>query len=160
MTSCQLQMELLNIWRSEAHKNKHYKVTLYEDSLFVWHVRLLLPSIDQDSPLYQDLVQLKRRSGKEGILLHFMFQADFPLRPPLVRVVEPLIHSKSRTSNQSKANFCVFTGGHVFEVGGVMCMELLMREGWSAAHTVETLILQIAATLVKGDERVNYIFSK
>lgn len=48
------------------------------------------------------------------------------------------------------------TGGHVFEVGGVMCMELLLRQGWSAAYTVEAVILQVAATLVRGKGRVNF----
>jgi ubiquitin-conjugating enzyme E2 Q len=46
--------------------------------------------------------------------------------------------------------------GHVFEVGGVMCMELLLKQGWSAAYTVETLILQVAATLVRGQGRVDF----
>ena len=36
-----------------------------------------------------------------------------------------------------------------------MCMELLMN-GWSAAYTVEALILQVAATLVKGNGRVDF----
>lgn len=36
-----------------------------------------------------------------------------------------------------------------------MCMELLMN-GWSAAYTVEALIVQVAATLVKGNGRVDF----
>lgn len=34
-------------------------------------------------------------------------------------------------------------------------MELLTKQGWSSAYSVESLILQIAATLVKGKARVN-----
>jgi ubiquitin-conjugating enzyme E2 Q len=41
-----------------------------------------------------------------------------------------------------------------------MCMELLLRQGWSAAYTVEAVILQVAATLVRGKGRVNFGASK
>lgn len=50
--------------------------------------------------------------------------------------------------------------GHVFEIGGVMCMELLMPEHWVPAYTVEGIILQVAATLVRGGGRVNFGASK
>lgn len=34
--------------------------------------------------------------------------------------------------------------------GGALCMEILTKQGWSSAYSLENLILQIAATLVKG----------
>lgn len=40
--------------------------------------------------------------------------------------------------------------------GGAMCMELLLNQGWSSVYTAETVILQVAATLVRGDGRVNF----
>lgn len=45
--------------------------------------------------------------------------------------------------------------GHVLD-GGAMCMELLMNQGWSSVYTAETVILQVAATLVRGKGRVNF----
>lgn len=33
-------------------------------------------------------------------------------------------------------------------------MELLTKQGWSSAYTVEAVIMQIAATLVKGKARI------
>lgn len=41
-----------------------------------------------------------------------------------------------------------------------MCMELLLKQGWSSAYTVETVIEQVAATIVKGKGRVNFDASK
>ncbi len=35
-------------------------------------------------------------------------------------------------------------------------MELLTKQGWSSAYTVEAIIMQIAATLVKGKARIQF----
>jgi ubiquitin-conjugating enzyme E2 Q len=53
----------------------------------------------------------------------------------------------------------VIQGGFVL-VGGAICMELLTRQGWSSAYTMEALILQIAATLVKGKARIQFSATK
>lgn len=102
LASQRLQKELVNVWQSESFKNKHYTVELVNDSLYEWHVRLLLPLIDNESPLYEDLVKLKDSKEKEGILLHFVFNASFPFEPPFVRVVEPVIRSKTCNINWSE----------------------------------------------------------
>lgn len=47
------------------------------------------------------------------------------------------------------------SGGYVL-VGGAICMELLTKQGWSSAYTVEAVIMQIAATLVKGKARIQF----
>lgn len=52
-------------------------------------------------------------------------------------------------------NFVIFQGGYVL-VGGAICMELLTKQGWSSAYTVEAVIMQIAATLVKGKARIQF----
>jgi len=39
-------------------------------------------------------------------------------------------------------------------------MELLTKQGWSSAYTVEAIILQISATLVKGKARIQFASSK
>lgn len=50
-------------------------------------------------------------------------------------------------------------GGYVL-VGGAICMELLTKQGWSSAYTVEAVIMQISATLVKGKARILFNTSK
>ena len=40
--------------------------------------------------------------------------------------------------------------------GGALCLEVLTRQGWSSAYSIESLILQISATLVKGSARITF----
>lgn len=143
-----------------------YNIELVGDSLYEWNVRLM--SVDPDSPLHNDLVLLKEKEGKDSILLNMlfkvyhsvlsslhymkrwsivtlicgMFQESYPFEPPFVRVVHPVI-----------------SGGYVL-VGGAICMELLTKQGWSSAYTVEAVIMQIAATLVKGKARIQFTLPK
>ncbi|KAF9407085.1 hypothetical protein HW555_012773 [Spodoptera exigua] len=109
---------------------------LVNDSLYEWNIRLR--SVDPDSPLHNDLLVLKEKEGKDSILLNIMFKETYPFEPPFVRVVYPII-----------------SGGYVL-VGGAICMELLTKQGWSSAYTVEAVIMQIAATLVKGKARIQF----
>ena len=53
----------------------------------------------------------------------------------------------------------VIAGGYVLG-GGAICMELLTKHGWSSAYSLESLVLQIAATLVKGKARIQFGASK
>jgi ubiquitin-protein ligase len=34
--------------------------------------------------------------------------------------------------------------------GGAICMELLTPRGWASAYTVEAVVMQFAASIVKG----------
>ena len=49
----------------------------------------------------------------------------------------------------------VLSGGYVLG-GGALCMELLTKQGWSSAYSIESVIMQISATLVKGKARVQF----
>ena len=40
--------------------------------------------------------------------------------------------------------------------GGAICMELLTPQGWSSVYAIESLILQISATFVKGKGRIQF----
>lgn len=108
-----------------------FQVELISDNLYEWHARLY--HIDPDSPLAEDMSELKI----DHILLHVVFPDNFPFAPPFMRVVEPHIEK-----------------GFVME-GGAICMELLTPRGWASAYTVEALLMQFAASLVKGQGRVS-----
>ncbi|KAK3930470.1 Ubiquitin-conjugating enzyme E2 Q2 [Frankliniella fusca] len=135
-----LMKELRDIYRSDTFKKGMYNIELVSDSLYEWNVRLM--SVDPDSPLHNDLVLLKEKEGKDSILLNMLFKETYPFEPPFVRVVHPVI-----------------SGGYVL-VGGAICMELLTKQGWSSAYTVEAVIMQIAATLVKGKARIQFTLPK
>ncbi|KAM6202834.1 ubiquitin-conjugating enzyme E2 Q2 [Rhynchocyon petersi] len=134
--SDRLMKELRDIYRSQSYKTGIYSVELINDSLYEWHVKL--QKVDPDSPLHSDLQILKEKEGIEYILLNFSFKDNFPFDPPFVRVVLP-----------------VLSGGYVLG-GGALCMELLTKQGWSSAYSIESVIMQINATLVKGKARVQF----
>ncbi|GAB1291374.1 hypothetical protein APTSU1_000660400 [Apodemus speciosus] len=134
--SNRLIKELREIYRSQFYKSGAYSVELINDSLYAWHIKLR--KVDPDSPLYHDLQLLKEKEGIDYILLNFSFKENFPFAPPSVCVELP-----------------VLTGGHVL-LGGALCMELLTEQGWSSAYSVESIIMQISATLVKGKARVYF----
>ncbi|CAO2598900.1 Ubiquitin-conjugating enzyme E2 Q1 [Lemmus lemmus] len=131
-----LMKELRDIYRSQSFKSGNYAVELVNDSLYDWNVKLL--KVDQDSALHNDLQILKEKEGADFILLNFSFKDNFPFDPPFVRVVSP-----------------VLSGGYVLG-GGAICMELLTKQGWSSAYSIESVIMQISATLVKGKARVQF----
>lgn len=101
-------------------------MNLVNDNLFEWHVRL--HRIDSESDLAGDM----REQGVSHILLHLTFPDNFPFAPPFMRVISPRIER-----------------GFVME-GGAICMELLTPRGWASAYTVEAIIMQFAASIVKG----------
>lgn len=107
-----------------------FQVELINDNLFEWQARLY--SIDTDSKLADDM----REFDITYILLHIEFPDNFPLAPPFINVVEPYIEK-----------------GFVME-GGAICMELLTPRGWASAYTVEAVLIQIAASIVKGQGRI------
>uniref|UniRef100_A0AAY5EDI0 E2 ubiquitin-conjugating enzyme n=1 Tax=Electrophorus electricus TaxID=8005 RepID=A0AAY5EDI0_ELEEL len=134
--SDRLMKELREIYRSQSYKSGIYSVELVNDSLYEWHVKLR--TVDPDSPLHSDLQVLKEKEGMDYILLNFSYKDNFPFDPPFVRVVSP-----------------VLSGGYVLG-GGALCMELLTKQGWSSAYSIESVIMQINATLVKGKARVQF----
>ncbi|XP_053664311.1 ubiquitin-conjugating enzyme E2Q-like protein 1 [Anopheles marshallii] len=130
--SRRLMKELKEIERLQhSRTDPCFTVELINDNLYEWHARLY--RIDPDSPLAEDLVEL----NIPFILLHLVFPENFPFAPPFMRVVEPRIEK-----------------GFVME-GGAICMELLTPRGWASAYTVEAILMQFAASLVKGQGRVS-----
>ncbi|XP_064390355.1 ubiquitin-conjugating enzyme E2 Q2-like [Halichondria panicea] len=129
-----LMRELKDIYRSQNLKDNIFSVELIDDCLYNWNMKLY--KVDPDSPLFEDMKKLRSAEGKDHLLFHIVFDDKFPYSPPFVRLVKPVV-----------------TGGYVL-AGGAICMELLTPQGWSSAYTVEAVIMQIQATLVKGKARI------
>ncbi|CRK93325.1 CLUMA_CG006866, isoform A [Clunio marinus] len=126
-----LMKEFRELQKSKNDRNeKFFSAELINDNLFEWHVRLY--HLDPESPLAQDMEEL----NVPCILLHLIFPDNFPFAPPFMRVVEPRIEK-----------------GFVME-GGAICMELLTPRGWASAYTIEAILMQFAASLVKGQGRI------
>ncbi|XP_017489820.1 PREDICTED: ubiquitin-conjugating enzyme E2Q-like protein 1 isoform X1 [Rhagoletis zephyria] len=117
----------------KMHNSKRdpvFTVELINDNLYEWYARLHI--VDPDSKLAKDMAEM----SIPFILLHLVFPDNFPFAPPFMRVVEPRIEK-----------------GFVME-GGAICMELLTPRGWASAYTVEAVLMQFAASLVKGQGRI------
>lgn len=126
-----LMKELKEIQRLQTNRPEPvFTVELVNDNLFEWHVRLL--RVDPESDLAGDMREL----GVPCILLHLIFPENFPFAPPFMRVISPRIEK-----------------GFVME-GGAICMELLTPRGWASAYTVEAVVMQFAASIVKGQGRI------
>ncbi|XP_078276289.1 ubiquitin-conjugating enzyme E2Q-like protein 1 [Rhinoraja longicauda] len=125
--SRRLMKELQDIRKLTDH---FISVDLVEDNLFEWNVKLL--QVDKDSALWQDM----KETSTECILLNLNFPDNFPFSPPFMRVLTPRLEN-----------------GYVLD-GGAICMELLTPRGWSSAYTVEAVMRQFAASLVKGQGRI------
>ncbi|KAL3280575.1 hypothetical protein HHI36_003808 [Cryptolaemus montrouzieri] len=126
-----LMKEFRDLQRLQDSKSDPvFTVELVEDNLFEWHVKIF--KIDSESELGNDMREL----NIGYILLHMIFPDNFPFAPPFMRVISPRIEK-----------------GFVME-GGAICMELLTPRGWASAYTVEAVIMQFAASVVKGQGRI------
>ncbi|KAM9199873.1 ubiquitin-conjugating enzyme E2Q-like protein 1 [Mergus octosetaceus] len=125
--SRRLMKELQDIARLS---DRFISVELVDESLFDWNVKL--HQVDKDSVLWQDM----KETNTEYILLNLTFPDNFPFSPPFMRVLSPRLEN-----------------GYVLD-GGAICMELLTPRGWSSAYTVEAVMRQFAASLVKGQGRI------
>ncbi|XP_017876961.2 transmembrane protein 231 [Ceratina calcarata] len=125
-----LMKELSEIQKTQHRRESTFTAELVNDNLFEWHVRL--HKIDPESELAADMREL----NIPYILLHVVFPENFPFAPPFMRVISPRIEK-----------------GFVME-GGAICMELLTPRGWASAYTIEAVITQFAASIVKGQGRV------
>ena len=61
-----LMKELRDIYRSDTFKRNTYSIELVNDSIYEWNIRLM--DVDPHSPLHNDLLLLKEKEGKEGII--------------------------------------------------------------------------------------------
>ncbi|NXI90353.1 UB2Q1 enzyme, partial [Psophia crepitans] len=118
-----LMKELRDIYRSPSFKGGYYAVELVNDSLYDWNVKLL--KVDEDSALHNDLQILKEKEGTDFILLNFSFKDNFPFDPPFVRVVSPVLSGGAGSWPHCRS----------------------APQGWSSAYSIESVIMQISATL-------------
>ncbi|CAK7263267.1 hypothetical protein SEPCBS57363_000466 [Sporothrix epigloea] len=103
------------------------------DNMFQWIVEL--HSFDLSLPMAKDMMAL----GLASIVCELRFGADYPMSPPLVRVIRPRFMP-----------FLQGGGGNV-TAGGAMCMELLTSTGWTPANQTDAVLLQVRLALCATD---------
>ncbi|OOQ90686.1 putative ubiquitin conjugating enzyme [Penicillium brasilianum] len=102
-------------------------------TVYQWIVEL--HTFDPTIPLAKDL----KAANLTSVVLEVRFPPNFPMDPPFVRVIRPRF-----------LEFALGGGGHV-TAGGAICMELLTNSGWSAANSIESLLLQVRLAISTKD---------
>ncbi|KAF2149274.1 hypothetical protein K461DRAFT_230997 [Myriangium duriaei CBS 260.36] len=121
------------------------------ENVYQWIVELhSFDQIDHDGgklPLAKDM----EKAGIDSIVLELRFGSSYPMSPPFVRVVRPRF-----------LGFQQGGGGHV-TAGGAMCMELLTNDGWTAATSLEAVLLQVRLAMASTEPkpaRLEQIYSR
>ncbi|KAJ5971050.1 Ubiquitin-conjugating enzyme E2 [Penicillium vulpinum] len=104
-------------------------------TVYQWIVEL--HTFEPALPLTKDLETINQKS----IVLELRFPPQFPMDPPLVRIIRPRF-----------LEFAAGGGGHV-TIGGSMCMELLTHSGWLPTASIESVLLQVRMALTNTDPR-------
>jgi ubiquitin-conjugating enzyme E2 Q len=106
-------------------------------NLFQWDVTFF--DFDKDTPLYKDVQEYKKRTGKDHLEFSLEFPPSYPFAPPFIRAVRPRFQ---------------FHTGHI-TIGGSVCMQLLTASGWTAANSIESVLISIRAEITSGGGRLD-----
>lgn len=113
---------LKDLSQVQATKHHGWTATPSGGNLALWEVKLF--GFDKGTPLQQDMARLAALTGEEEVTMHMKFPAAYPNKPPFIRVVRP--------------RFMMRTGR--VTVGGSICTELLVQEGWQPVYDIESII--------------------
>eukprot|EP00668_Euglena_longa_P042578 GGOE01056358.1.p1 GENE.GGOE01056358.1~~GGOE01056358.1.p1 ORF type:complete len:313 (-),score=104.57 GGOE01056358.1:217-1155(-) len=127
--------DLRQLWN--VGKDFGFSAEPMKDNLFQWKVNFF--GFEEDSLLYCDLQEYKRKTGREVLEFLMDFPQEYPFKPPFIRALRP--------------RFVLYTG-HI-TIGGSVCMELLTTSGWTAANSVESILIQIRTEIMEGGGRLD-----
>jgi len=128
--------DLRQLWT--VGKEAGFSAEPLKDNLFRWTITFF--NFEKDTPLHKDVLEYKRRTGRDTLEFVMDFPQEYPFRPPFIRALRPRF---------------AFHTGHI-TVGGSVCMELLTNSGWSAANSVESILVQIRAEITAGGGRLDF----
>jgi len=131
-----LLMDFKNIQKSNP-KDLGFRAFPYNNSLMNWEVRLF--GFDPKDPVFNDMKQYSKSSGKDYIEMRVSFPPDYPNAPPFVRVVQPRFQ---------------FHTGRV-TIGGSLCTDVLTMAGWKAVYDIESLLTNIISEILASKPRID-----
>ncbi|KAI9807165.1 MAG: hypothetical protein M1825_005883 [Sarcosagium campestre] len=105
------------------------------DNVYQWIVELHSPD-----PASSLAIGMKIK-GVSSIVMELRFGNDYPATPPFVRVIRPRFRRLKDID-----------GGRV-SPGGALCMELLTSSGWTAAVSMESLLVHLRTAVFSAGRR-------
>ena len=136
---CGVAAALMDVKRSDSCEQ--FVVEYDEANVSRWIVHMSKDTFIADYPqLYTELDALEQKGGVGRVTYELLFDRDFPRVPPFVRVVSPRF---------------AFHTGHV-TVGGSICSEMLMSDGWKPDMNGSALLLALHSTLIEGKARLDF----
>lgn len=115
--------ELEHIYKSSRHKSGCVEVELEAENLYQWKVHL---DPDCNNNNNRPAAAASTSATRSFVLLELTFAETFPFTPPAVRVCSPISDSVRQSIRRKLPT---------------------KQSGWSAAQTVESILLQIASVL-------------
>lgn len=109
-----------------------------EGNLRLWTIQLF----NFEGDLMKDMEIVKDRTGRETIDMEMEFPPNYPFEPPFLRVIRPRFQ---------------FRAGRV-TIGGSICSELLVPEGWNPTFDIESIIETIRQQITepKSGARIDH----
>lgn len=114
-------------------KKLGFRVEVDNKDIYRWDIFVF--GINTDEPLYQDM----QKFNIKEIHLEVKFPPNYPFSPPFIRIISPRFK---------------YLTGHVTQAGS-LCMEILTDKGWSAACSIESLIVTIKSEIIEGGGRID-----
>ena len=134
-----IMRELMHLEKSQ-HKGEAEGLEVRltnESNAYCWTVHMRPPL---HTPLAVELHQFaQKHGGPDAVQLEVLFSQAYPVDPPFVRIIRPRF---------------AFHTGHV-TVGGSICTELLTPAGWSPAYSIESVLIQLRATILTGNGKLD-----
>jgi ubiquitin-conjugating enzyme E2 Q len=128
--------DLRQLWKTG--KDFGFHAEPFKDNLYKWNVTFF--NFEKDTELYKDVGEYKRKTGRDTLDFIMDFPPEYPFKPPFIRALRPRF---------------AFHTGHI-TIGGSVCMELLTTSGWSAANSVESILIQIRTEITAGGGRIDF----
>jgi ubiquitin-protein ligase len=106
-----------------------------EDNLDVWMIYIKADGFEGNPRIQSDM----KKYNIEHVELEFIFNENYPVQPPFVRIVSPRF---------------IYRTGHI-TIGGSICMELLTNQGWDMTTSVSTVITYIKSAIMEGEGQID-----
>eukprot|EP01094_Clydonella_sp_ATCC50884_P008778 TRINITY_DN1832_c0_g2_i1.p1 TRINITY_DN1832_c0_g2~~TRINITY_DN1832_c0_g2_i1.p1 ORF type:complete len:173 (-),score=52.05 TRINITY_DN1832_c0_g2_i1:168-686(-) len=131
-----LTQQLTTILERTSMEKDGFEVTLQEENIYKWHVKLGNfegVQLAADIQMYNDVM------GRDHVLLEVVFPSSYPERPPFIRVVYPRFHQWT---------------GHI-TIGGSICVRDLTMTGWQQDYDLSCFFVMVRNLLMEGGALLN-----